>query len=136
MLALTLGAFTNAFAQDDDVWRYEAVSIRYGKALDGIKSTRNEVRWEQWQECKLSVSIDLDKKEFLVKKGSDILHHIPFIILDCNTDSNPANVLMSGMDYTSLDLAAIDWFLYKGQQHEVYLFYDSGRAVEFLMKRL
>lgn len=135
-IALTLSAFTSAYAQDDDVWRYEAVYVRYGKGPDGIKSTKDDTKWELWQECKLSVTIDLDKKEFEVKKGSDIIHHIPFAVLNINTDSNPANVLMSGMDYTSLDLAAIDWFLYKGAQHEVYLFYDSGFAIEFLMKRL
>lgn len=135
MLALTLGAFTSAFAQDD-AWKYEAISVRYGEGPDGIKSTKSNVRWQEWTDCTMSVRIDMDPNSLIIKDASGVVHSIAFSILDSKTDSNPANVLMAGLDICCMDLAAIDWYLYKGQSHYLYLFYDSGYAVEFVMKRL
>lgn len=132
IVLLTLGSFTSSFAQDG-VWSYKVTSVRYGTGSDGIASHKSNVRWGEWTGCELSVKIDLDNKNLIVTKGEKAEHSIAFSILDVNTDSNPANVLMAGFDVCRMDIASADWYLYKGQSHHLFLFYEGDVAIEYLM---
>lgn len=136
-ILMTLGAIFafSAFA-DDDAWKYKAVWVRYGTSSEGITATKNKVNWGTLQECNYSVRIDLDDNTLVVENDTNSIHSLPIKILDINTDSNPAHLVMTGFDICYVELAAVDWYLYKGQMHYLYFFYDSGSAIEYTLQRI
>ncbi len=135
VMLLMLGAFASVWAQDDDAWNYIATYVRYGKGQNVAKSNKDNVQWGEWKSCSMSVKITLDPNSLVVSDGDKTVHSIAFSVLDIKTDSNPANVLMGGFDVCYMDLAGIDWYLYKGQSHYLYLFYDGGAAIEYMLTR-
>lgn len=136
LLTLCVTTSSIAHAQESNVWNYKATWVRYGKGSEGIKTMPKDVKWDSINECNLSVSIDLDNNTMVISDDYNAVHSMQFVLLEMNTDSNPAKVLMSGFDICRMDLAAVNWHLYKGQSHYLYLIYDSGYAIEFTMQRL
>lgn len=133
-MLLMLGAFASVWAQNDDAWNYTATYVRYGKSHGVAKSNKDNVQWEEWKNCSLNVTITIDPNTLVVTDGDRAIHSVSFTILDINTDSNPAHVLMSGFDVGYFDLAGIDWYLYKGQSHYLYFFYEQV-AIEYMLTR-
>lgn len=137
MIMLMLGAFTSLSAQDNSIWNYKVNYIRYGKSSgDGIAALKENVRWDEWRYCDISVHIDLDEQRLIVSDGDSTLHVIDFTVLDARTDNNSANLLLGGFDICRMDLASADWYLYKGQNHNLYLFYEGDVAIQLSMKAM